>query len=388
MESQMIEDRIERIKAAYERDQRKQVKALQLGDIPVSYDAVTTEWLTAILCPTIPEARVNKFELGVVDNGTSNRRRIYVGYNRAGEEAGLPNSVFCKATQDLGNRILCSAAATFSEVTFYNRIRALTSIDTPISYFAAYDPESWNSIIVLHDIADEVDFCSHETQMDRACVESQLSLLAILHGRFYDSPDFRGSLSDVIPFHVRFRNLADRYGLRECCENGLIAAESVVPPRLFSRKNEVWSATLRSVDLHAVSPETFVHSDVHLKNWYFRDRPNIGIGDWQSSGRGHWARDVAYCVSTALPPSDRRILERELLHFYLDRLHAAGGPHISFDEAWRHYREQLLSALAWWTVTLAPSRDMPEMQPHETTLTFINRIATAIDDLDSLSAGS
>jgi phosphotransferase family enzyme len=383
----MIEDRIERIKAAYDRDQREQPKAVRLGDIPVSYDAVTTEWLTAILCATTPHASVTSFELGAVDDGTSNRRRIYVGYNRAGEEAGLPNSVFCKATHNLTNRILTSVAATFSEVTFYNRIRSLINIDTPVSYYAAYDPESWNSMIVLRDIGDEVDFCSHDTQMDRPSVESQLALLAILHGRFYDSPEFRGSLADVIPFHVRFHNLADRHGLRECCDNGLIEAQDVVPPRLFARKAEVWGATLRSVDLQAASPETYVHSDVHLKNWYFRDRPAIGIGDWQSSGRGHWARDVAYTVSTALTSTDRRIWESELLRFYLDRLHAAGGPKIEFQEAWRHYREQLLSALAWWTVTLTPSSDMPDMQPRETTLTFINRIATAIDDLGSLDAG-
>jgi hypothetical protein len=383
----MISDKIERIRAAYDRDQREQPKAVRFGDIPVSYDAVTTEWLTAILCPTKPGASVTRFRLGAVDDGTSNRRRIYISYNDAGVEAGLPRSVFCKATHSLTNRIMCSAAATFSEVTFYNRIRSLINIDTPVSYYAAYDAESWNSIVMLRDIGDEVDFCSHETQMDQAAVESQLALLATLHGRFYDSSEFRGSLSDVIPFHVRFRNLADHHVLRECCDSGFVEAQDVVPPRLFARKDEVWDATLRSVALQARSSETFVHSDVHLKNWYFRNRPAIGISDWQSSGRGHWARDVAYAVSTALPTEDRRAMERELLYFYLDRLQFAGGPKLSFPDAWRHYREQLLSALAWWTVTLTPSRDMPDMQPRDTTLTFIKRIATAIDDLDSLDAG-
>jgi hypothetical protein len=36
--------------------------------------------------------------------GTANRRRIYTTWNEAGKQAGLPASVFCKATHDLENR--------------------------------------------------------------------------------------------------------------------------------------------------------------------------------------------------------------------------------------------------------------------------------------------
>jgi hypothetical protein len=114
----------------------------------------------------------------------------------------------------------------------------------------------------------------------------------------------------------------------------------------------------------------------------------MGIGDWQSSGRGHWARDVTYTVSTALAITERRQLEQDLLRYYLDQLQAAGGPKLPFAEAWDHYRQQLLSALAWWTMTLTPGRDMPDMQPRDTTLAFIERIGAAMDDLDTLDVGA
>ncbi|MCY1562617.1 hypothetical protein D9M68_1000460 [compost metagenome] len=74
------------------------------------------------------------------------------------------------------------------------------------------------------------------------------------------------------------------------------------------------------------------------------------------------------------------------MSLYLDELHAAGGPQVSFDEGWNIYRQQLLSALTWWTVTLTPPPGLPDMQPRDTTLEFIRRISTAIDDLDSLDA--
>jgi len=384
----MADDKIERIKAAYARDQREQPRARKWGDVPMSYEAITPEWLTSILCRNKPGAAVTDFMLGEKDNGTSNRRRVHLHYNANGESAGLPRSVFCKATHDLVNRLLLSASATFSEVSFYNRVRPRLNIDAPISYFAAYDAESWASIIVLKDIGDDVQFCAHDTPMDRATVESQLALLAHMHGRFYGCEEFDGELADLIPFHRRFRNLADRHGIKDCCENGVLAAETIIPQRLFRRRAEIWAATLRSIDRQAASTETFVHGDVHLKNWYMRRRPALGLGDWQCSGRGHWARDVAYTVATSLPTAERRALEPELLRFYLERLQASGGPRVEFGAAFRDYREQLLSALAWWTMTLTPGRDMPDMQPVDTTLAFIGRIANAIDDLDSLDAGA
>jgi hypothetical protein len=57
---------------------------------------------------------------------------------------------------------------------------------------------------------------------------------------------------------------------------------------------------------------------------------------------------------------------------------------IEFDDAWQHYRQQLISALTWWTVTLTPPEGLPDMQPKRTSLEFIRRISTAIDDLDAM----
>jgi len=380
----MADNRIATIRAAYERDMRERPSALSAADIPISYEAITPEWLTEILCRKIPGAFVTGFRLDAPDSGTSNRRRIFVDYNSTGRDAGLPPSIFCKATHDLVNRILLSSTGTFSEVSFYNRVRPLLDIDTPSAFHAAYDPQSWASIIVLPDIRGEVEFCTHETPMDRASAESQMELLARMHGRFLIGSELKGPLSDLFSFRDRFYRLIDNHGLQACCEEGFAAAEAVIPERLRSRADEVWTATLRSVDRQALLPETFTHNDVHLKNWYVRDRPAMGISDWQSSGRGSGARDIAYAISTSLAPEDRRKWERDLIAFYLDRLAASGAPAPDFGVTFRAYGEQLLSVLAWWTMTLTPTQHMPDMQPRDTTLAFIGRIATAIDDIGSI----
>jgi hypothetical protein len=77
---------------------------------------------------------------------------------------------------------------------------------------------------------------------------------------------------------------------------------------------------------------------------------------------------------------------KDLLRYYLDHLSAAGGPTVTFEDAWIHYRQQLMTALTWWTITLRPTKDLPDMQPRDTTLAFIGRISQAMEDVGTLDA--
>jgi hypothetical protein len=81
----------------------------------------------------------------------------------------------------------------------------------------------------------------------------------------------------------------------------------------------------------------------------------------------------------------RRRLVKPLLQYYLDCLRKEGGPATDFDAAWLHYRQNLLTTLAFWTITM-PSADLPDMQPVETTLELIRRISHAIDEYDALDS--
>ena len=128
----------ERIAAAFARDTAERRPVTAKGEIPPFYESITPQWLTANLAGGHPGAAVTAFRLDVADNGTSNRRRIFIDWNAAGRRAGLPPSVFCKATVDLPNRLLLSASATFSEVSFYNRVRGDLQIEAPQAYFAGY----------------------------------------------------------------------------------------------------------------------------------------------------------------------------------------------------------------------------------------------------------
>lgn len=376
----------ETIEAAYRKDVAERRKVVRANEVPPFYDAITTEWLSAVLCSRIPGSKVTAFHFDQSDDGTCNRRRIFLDYNQAGHDALLPRTIFCKAAHNLANRLLLSASATFSETTFYNRFRSRLTTDAPVAYYAAYDEESWAAIVLLRDMASEVEFCTERTMLSQESVESQLHLLAELHGPFYNDPRFSTEFSDLIPFHRRLNNLDRLHSVGACCNQGLNDAEHLVPPRLYRLRGKVWPATLEAVNWQATQPETLPHSDVHLKNWYRRPDGKMGLSDWQAFGRSHWARDVAYTLATALPVEDRRVVEQDLLRYYLDCLVAARGPKIPYRDAFRQYRAQMLGALAFWTLTYRPTAAMPQMQPIETTEIFIHRLGHAVDDLDSLAA--
>jgi aminoglycoside phosphotransferase (APT) family kinase protein len=140
------------------------------------------------------------------------------------------------------------------------------------------------------------------------------------------------------------------------------------------------------MQLAADGPSTYLHGDLHIANTYLTREGAMGVADWQTGLRGCWAHDYAYLLASAVEPAERRRIEHELLDFYLDRLAHHGGPSIPRHHAWEAYRRSTLYPYFAWIYTIGRSRLQPRFQPDEVSLTMIRRIATAIDDLDSLGA--
>jgi Phosphotransferase enzyme family len=376
----------EQIDAAFAAEQARPFVARTRDEIPRSFEAIGDDWLTDVLCTAIPGAQVVGHRLGPNDDGTNNRRRIFVDYNPAGTAAGLPASVFCKATFGLANRqMLGHSGGVLCEVTFQNHARVLLDIEAPRPLLANYDPQSFASIVMFEDFGDDAAFCSEATVVDQAFARAQLDILARLHGRFYEAPELAGNLAVLPTWYERFNRLKT-FHLEESCAAGVDAAESFLPPELFARRDEIWPATLASLEALRPLPLTLCHGDVHLKNWYQCRDGRIGLGDWGVTHRGHWSRDLIYTMATSLEIADRRDWERELIAYYLDRLAAEGGPRVALDEALHAIRLALPTAFAFWTLTLKPDPAFPDMQPATTARVFIERLGQAMADHAALDA--
>jgi len=378
----------ERIKAAFEAGQLSAPRALTLHDVPERYDLITTQWLTSVLCQKTPGAEVVSFTLGGRDDGSSNRRRIFLTYNDAGVRAGLPGSIFCKAAETLQTRMVLSLAdVAQNEVNFYNKARQRLAIAAPNACYANVDPKTFASIIVMEDMIGKAEFCDYQTEVNWDRAAKMVTTLARLHSTFYESKELGTSSLPFNSWPAWWRKLeAASPTFVSSCDTGFGAAERVIPPRLFKRRSEIWPYTEESVLRHESLPRTLIHSDVHLRNWFIAENGDMGLSDWQITTIGHWSRDLIYGITTALTVENRRRWDKDLVRLYLEKMAGYGVPEASFDHAWLNCRQQLFSALAFWTITLRPATDMPDMQPEAATYEFIKRLATAIDDLDALDS--
>jgi hypothetical protein len=372
---------------ALEKIQRPMARKAE--DVPACVQAITPEWLTAVLAREHPGAQVTGLEVQTASAGTHERHRLIIAWNAGGEQAGLPQRVFTKSLPSIVTRMVAGFNGHARiEGRFYRDVRPELQIEAPVCYHSTYDKRSFAAIHLLEDLVASkgATFCDYRTEVTRAMAEDMVDLLATLHGRFYDSPRLTQAFRWLADYPTWFLIGAEKMGFERYTDKALDVGADVIPPALRRRRRELWPAVIRALQAHRVRPNVFLHSDVHIGNWYQTTAGRMGLCDWQCPSKGHWSRDFAYAVSAALTPEHRREWERELLRRYLERLHEASGVRHNFDESWTLYRQQILHALIMWTITLCHSPFLPSMQPEAMTLAMIHRMTTAICDLESLDS--
>jgi aminoglycoside phosphotransferase (APT) family kinase protein len=374
-------------RVAYERLARP--KARQFDDVPCTPYAVTPEWLTAVLCGKVPGAVVTQVEVKAASAGTHERHQLKVSYNEEGRRAGLPVSIFTKSLPSIVTRMIGGFNGTARvEGSFFTQIRPQLEIEAPLCYHSAYDRRTFAAIHLLEDLVatKSATFCNHKTYVTRAMADDMIDLLASLHGRFYGDPTLAERYRWLASYPRWFTIGAAKMGTEYYTRKAFDAAAQVIPAEVLARRDDVWPVTMRALALHDSEPQGLIHSDVHIGNWYRTGAGQMGLCDWQCLSRGHWSRDFAYAVTASLTPDNRRSWERELLVRYIERFAEKTGVKPDFDFSYLRYRQQTVHALAMWTITLCHSPLLPNMQPEDTTLTMIERMSTAMADLDALDS--
>lgn len=362
-------------------------KSLNLQDVPSSVKSITNQWLTQVLCGEHPQAQVISFVVSGGSSGTHDRRRLEITYNDAGERAGLPVTVFTKSLPSLLTRMLVGHMGhSRFEKLFYQTVRPQLKIETPICYYSGTDKRSLAAIHVLEDVATtkNAEFCDHTTIVTREMAEGIIDLLADMHGTFYAATFAEQDLGWIVDYPTWFSKGVERVHTDRYLDKALDLVAHLTPRYVQDRRAQLWEAVERGVSVHNTLPKTIVHNDVHIGNWYYTNSRTMGLLDWQCVVVGHWSRDVSYALASSLRIADRREWEGDLLKRYLARLEAKTGVAIEFDEAWTHYRQQMLHALTNWTQTLCHPVLMPDSHPEALTYTMLERILTAVSDLESI----
>jgi aminoglycoside phosphotransferase (APT) family kinase protein len=361
-----------------------------LADVPTSAEHLTPEWLTAVLCREHPEHRVTAFALGGENKGTSDRRGVTVTYaDPAGAAAaGLPTAIFTKASPSFTSRLVLGLTGTArSECLFYNEFRNTVPLNSPIGYHGAYDDASWRSMVVIEDCAVTrgATFGDALQALTRTEAENVVDELAILHGAYWGSP----LLTRPEPRPQTARDLArlfdDMIGCRAQTQVGIDRASDVIPDEFLAIRNDFYDPFLEGLDRDLRGPITLLHQDPHPGNWFRDAEGRMGLYDWQGVASGHWAVDLCYALQAAIPVEDRRAWEEDLIRRYVERLEAAGGPALPFEDAWSDYRTHAYHGLVFWLYTIGRSRLQPEMQPDAFSREIIKRISQATIDHDTLT---
>jgi hypothetical protein len=163
-------------------------KARRPEDVPCSAEAITPEWLTAVLCQKVPEAVVTGVVVKPASAGTHERHQLIVSYNEGGRRAGLPGSIFTKSLPSVVTRMIGGFNGTARvEGRFYIQLRPQLDIEAPIGYHAASDRRTFASILLLEDMVatNSATFCNYLTYVSREMAEAIIDVLAALHARFY-----------------------------------------------------------------------------------------------------------------------------------------------------------------------------------------------------------
>ncbi|MEU8898681.1 phosphotransferase [Nocardia sp. NPDC048505] len=358
------------------------------GTIPMRGNEIDAQWLTSVLAAEHPGAQVDSFEIRAADGGTTSRWTATIHYNEAGRQARLPEHLFAKTTLTFTQRLTQYLAhALPGEPGFFQDLRPRLDIEAPRGYFGAADTRTGRSITLLEDISvtKQARFCTPLESITLPQIQGLLANMAVWHGHYWESPELAQRDWLKTP-GAHFANFDRLLGMKKRATVGLRRAPEIVPDTLPPVQDRLYDACARSLLIAEQSPQTLLHGDPHIGNAYVCADGAMGFTDWQLILRGSWAFDVAYTITSGLEVEDRRAWERELIAYYIDRLHAAGGPALAFDDAWLAYRQQCLYPYFAWMITIGRSALMPEFQPADVCRAIVHRTSTAIMDLDALRA--
>lgn len=353
-------------------------------EVPWHGEAVTPAWVSAVVGAATPGAQALKVTHLGGDNGSSARRIIEVEWNAQGKAASLPERLFTKATPTMAMRLSAGRAAP-AEGEFLLRLRPFVPIEAPRCLYSSRDPHTGRSMHLMEDLTTTsgATFCRAHSEIDRGQAEQVIDTIATLHGTFLDGVTQHDT--SFLRTYESFFQATVRNGLEAMHDEAMVRAAHVIPESVTRDRARIWPMAEASLAMHARSPRTVIHSDVHLGNWYITRTGKMGLSDWARVCRGHWGRDIAYALMTVLAVDDRRAWERPLIERYCKKFAEVSGQPLDFETAWDAYRRLACLALLMWTPTLCPPPTLPDMQPEATSIEMIKRITTAMDDLDVLS---
>lgn len=319
--------------------------------LPVTVEGVTTDWLNAALRSWHPGVTIRSSE--VVDTAftTCSKIRLRLDRDEAAMAAGIPELIIVKGGfEEHGRRY---AHMHEREVRGYRDVFPHVALPHPECYFAEYDAEELQGIVIMEDlVAKGVEFCQATKPQTHEQVALRLTALARYHAATWASPEIEpgGRWGDLPEFFGVMQRFFDEKSSPENWARFMTMPRGVATSRLFQDRDWLVQSWFKMRSFADTLPHCVLHGDVHLGNLYIEPDGTPGFLDTLAS-RGPGMLEVCYHISGALDVADRKRWEGALVRHYLDELARAGAPAPDFDEAMEQYAVLLLYAYFIWTTT-------------------------------------
>jgi hypothetical protein len=315
--------------------------------LPLRPEEITPAWLTAALAAACPGVVVEAAQVTDVILGTSTKIRVALQCNAAGREQGIPETLIVKGGFEAHSPQL--AFMYEAEMRFYRDLLPRLPMNAPRCWYAASDPQSHQSIVVMEDLVPRgVRFCRVQQPHTYAEAEAFLEAMARWHAAWWDHAALTdgGELGWVGRTFDEFGWVyANRYLHPQVWEHWMQQprGQAVAAPL---RDRDRMEAALRALDAsRAAATPTLVHGDTHPGNLYLEPGGKPGFLDAQMR-RSPWVQDVAYHLAASLDLLDRPRWEEPLLAHYLECLVREGvRKPPGFVQAWDAYRNELVYGL-------------------------------------------
>jgi hypothetical protein len=339
-----------------------------------SPEGLTADWLGRALSTGV--AAVSVAPIGTGQTGSSYRLEVTYA-----EPSDLPATFVAKLPAEDRSVRERVAFGYRAEVAFYETVATTLAVPLPACYFSAISDDAQRFVLLLSDLhpavqGDQIAGCTPDAA--RAAVVA----LAGLHGPRWRDPKWTEFGATVMPKP----DAASAAGFADLAR----MASDMFVERLGYRMLDQSRETLRAYpDFVArwmmLHPDRFslLHGDYRLDNLMFAPDGSVTVVDWQTISVGLPARDLAYFLSTSLPPSDRLAHERDLVATYHVELLQYGVTDYTGDDCWRDYCLGMLHSP--FIATLGAAFSTTTERGDAMTLVMLERACAAIRELGTLA---
>jgi hypothetical protein len=347
--------------------------------IPKSPADVTPAWFNEHLGWDINDVQIHEIGAGIGVSSAVYRAHL------AGPDvpAKVPETVVVKLTAIDPNAAFTSTVLRMyiREAKFFNELAGDMPVRVPAAHYGDVSDDGAEFVVVMEDLAGNrmLDQTAH---LDDADAEACIDNLAVWHANWWNRADGHAesglavALADPI-YPAMLPMLFDEGWAK------LTASAGCVPPEALQPVGPKFGASVEWI-LQQLSegPMTLLHGDYRTDNMMFAPDGAVLLMDFQLTGVGSAAYDLAYFVGSCLDVDAAK--ERALYDRWVASLVAAGVPESDLEHMWEKYRIASLFCLVYPVVA---SRGMDLDVPRERDLVnvMMSRQARAAVDLDWVS---